>query len=96
MSDLVKTKIPKEIRQKLFTQVILACDESPDISTIIFDPDIGGVTENTLTVHIPELKGLGKVYASRVHFNNVEDYKKALDVDVEGQDQVTLLMEEEF
>lgn len=99
-SDLVKEKLSKETRQQILTKVVLACEKSPDYSTIIFDPETpGGVNREedegkTVVIGMPGLPS--KVYATRVHYDTVEDLQKALDVGAEGQDQVTILLEEEY
>jgi hypothetical protein len=103
-SELVKEKIPKEVMQQIKTKIILACDKSPDYKTLIFDPDLSGGTAKeedegkTVRIGMSELINIraGKVYASRVHYDTVEDLQKALDIGAEGQDLVTLLLEEEY
>lgn len=97
-SDLVKEKLSKETRQQILTKVVLACDKSSDYTTIIFDPNVTGSIEEdegkTVKIGMPGLPC--KVYATRVHYDSVEELQKALDIGAEGQDLVTILLEEEY
>ena len=97
-SDLVKEKISKETRQQILTKIILACEKSPDITTIIFDPNITTNLEEdagkTVRIGMPGLPSM--VYATRVHYDTIEEMQKALDIGAEGQDLVTILLEEEY